>query len=210
MYWWRNVRETVLFAPAMNNLIRGGERLFVELGPHPALSSSINECLSEQKRKGAVLHSLKRKSNETTEMLSNLAALHNYGIEIDWKAVNQAAGEFVVQPTYPWNREQYWLESELGHHRRCSNEEHPLLGIRTDGVKPNFRVLPRSSPLSLILTITGSGIRSFSRLPAMVEIGLALCEALFPGEDYCVEELEAKKALFVSESKIPTVSRRLR
>ncbi len=203
-YWWRNVRETVLFAPAMTNLIRGGERLFLEIGPHPALQSSIGECLQEQKRKGAVFHSLKRKTDETEEILTNLSALHIHGIEIDWKTVNQAAGVFVSQPSYPWNRERFWLESEEGTHLRCAPELHPLLGIRVQGTKPTFEFYldPRLFPYlddhrfwdSVIFPAAGYG-----------EIGLALCDALFPGEDYCVEDLDVKKALFVSESKIPTV-----
>src|SRR5258707_8729057 len=39
-YWWRNVRQPVLFAPALSNLVQAGERAFVELGPHPALESA--------------------------------------------------------------------------------------------------------------------------------------------------------------------------
>ncbi len=203
-YWWRNVRETVLFAPAMTNLIRGGERLFVELGPHPALQGPIGDCLAEQKRKGAVFYSLKRKSRENFEMLTNLSGLHNYGIDVDWKTINQAAGRFVPQPSYPWHREKFWLESEEGTHQRCAPTVHPLLGIRSDGVKPTYEFYldPRLFPYlddhrfwdSIIFPAAGYG-----------EIGLALCEELFSGEDYCVEELEAKKALFVSESKVPTI-----
>lgn len=204
MYWWRNVRESVLFAPAMTNLIRGGERLFIELGPHPALQGPIGDCLAEQKRKGSVFYSLKRKTRENQEMLINLAGLHNYGTKVDWKSICQAAGRFVPQPKYPWNREKFWLESEEGTHLRCSPTVHPLLGIRANGVKPTyeFHLDPRLFPYledhrfwdSIIFPAAG-----------YAEIGLALCEELFPGEDYCVEELEAKKALFVSESKVPTI-----
>lgn len=204
MYWWRNVRESVLFAPAMTNLIRGGERCFIEVGPHPALSSSINECLQEQSRKGNVFHSLKRKSDESMEMISNLAGLHNSGVEIDWKSLNQAAGKFVEQPSYPWNREKFWLESEEGAHKRCAPTVHPLLGIRTAATKPTYefhmdvRLFPWLDDHrfwdSVIFPAAGYG-----------EIGLALCEELFPGEGYCLEELEMKKALFVNESRVPAV-----
>ncbi len=203
-YWWRNVREAVLFAPAVMNLIRGGERLFLEIGPHPALQGPINECLQELKRKGAVFHSLARKTVEIDEMLGNLSRLHLHGREIDWRSVNQAAGVFVPQPSYPWNKERFWLESEEGTHVRCSPSVHPLLGIRIGATKPTYEFYldPRLFPYlddhrfwdSIIFPASGYG-----------EIGLALCRELYPGEDYCVEELEAKKALFVSESKIPTI-----
>ena len=203
-YWWNNVRHTVLFSPAMMNLIRGGERLFVEIGPHPALQSPMTECLQEQNKKGYVFNSLTRKLDETAEMLRNLAGLHNLGVEVDWREVNQAAGNFVEQPFYVWNRERFWLESEEGRHFRCDPEDHPLLGVRVKSTKPTweFYLDPRLFQYlddhrfwdSIIFPASGYG-----------EIGLALCEALFPGEGYCVEELEMKKAMFVSEAKIPSV-----
>ena len=37
------------------------------------------------------------------------------------------------------------------------------------------------------------------------EIGLAIARKLFPGENYVVEDLEMKKALFISEDKVPVV-----
>lgn len=203
-YWWRNVRESVLFSPAMMNLIRGGERLFLEIGPHPALQSPMTECLQEQNKKGHVFSSLTRKEDETAAMLRNLAGLHNLGVEIDWREVNQAAGNFIEQPMYAWNRERFWLESEEGRHLRCDPEDHPLLGLRVKSTKPTweFYLDPRLFPYledhrfwdSIIFPASGYG-----------EIGLALCNVLFPGEGYCVEELEMKKAMFVSETKIPTV-----
>ncbi len=54
-YWWQNVRESVLFAPAIANLIRSGEDSFLEVGPHPALQNPIMECLSDQSRKGFII-----------------------------------------------------------------------------------------------------------------------------------------------------------
>src|SRR5262249_10227998 len=44
-YWWRNVRETVRFGPAIDRLIDRGWRIFLEVGPHPALAAPIAECL---------------------------------------------------------------------------------------------------------------------------------------------------------------------
>ena len=61
-------------------MIRGGDTLFLELGPHPALKSSIEECLSVAGAQGTVLHSLKRKTDETENILANLAALHLHGV----------------------------------------------------------------------------------------------------------------------------------
>lgn len=203
-YWWRNVREPVLFAPGLAGLIRGGEDLFLEIGPHPALQSSISECLADQGKKGAIFHSLKRKSDESEEILKNLAALHVHGVEVDWREVNQSAGNFVRQPVYPWHHEHFWLESEASALHRLGAETHPLLGIRIPAPQPTweFELDPRRFKYlddhrfwdSIVFPASAYG-----------EIGLALARALFPGEEYVVEELVTKKALFVSEKQPPSV-----
>jgi amino acid adenylation domain-containing protein len=203
-YWWRNVRETVQFAPAITALIRGGEDSFLELGPHPALQNPIQECLSEQSKKGVYFHSLKRKSDESVEILTNLAQMHLRGYRIDWDAVNRGSGAWVDLPKNAWQRERYWLESAEGHYLRCGDEEHPLLGLRRTASRPTFRfeLDPRLFPWlddhrfwdSVVFPAAGYG-----------EIGIALTRKLFPGEPYVVEELEMKKALFVTEQKVPTV-----
>jgi acyl transferase domain-containing protein len=45
-YWWRNVRQSVLFAPAIDALIAAGHTHFLEISPHPVLSTSLTECLT--------------------------------------------------------------------------------------------------------------------------------------------------------------------
>jgi amino acid adenylation domain-containing protein len=203
-YWWNNVREAVLFAPAISNLIRSGEDSFLEVGPHPALQNPITECLADQGRKGFYFSSLKRKTDESVEMVSNLARLHNHGYEIDWEAVNQASPKGVRLPTYAWQKEVFWLESKEGEYFRCAPLEHPLLGLSQVAPKPTWRfdLDPRYFTWlddhrfwdSVVFPAAGYG-----------EIGLAIARKMFPDEHYVVEDLEMKKALFVSEEKVPVV-----
>ena len=203
-YWWQNVREAVLFSPAITGLIRSGEDSFLELGPHPALQNPITECLSEQSRKGVYFSSLMRKTDESVQMLTNLAKMQQHGYEIDWNAVNQASDKFVKLPNYAWQHEKFWLESDEGEYWRCAPYEHPLLGLRQTAPKPTWRFEcdPRYYTWlddhrfwdSVVFPASGYG-----------EIGLAVARKMFPGENYVVEELEMKKALFVTEAKVPTV-----
>src|SRR5262249_9045654 len=68
-YWWRNVRETVRFAPAIGALLRRGWRVFLEVSAHPAVGASIAECLRHHSCKGVVLPSLRRNEAERATML---------------------------------------------------------------------------------------------------------------------------------------------
>ena len=203
-YWWRNVRCPVLFGPAISKLIRGGDRLFLEIGPHPALLSSVNQSLSDQGVKGGVFHSLRRQTDESQQLLSNLGGLHAHGVAVDWAAVNQSAANFVRFPSYCWNRESYWFNTDEVRLSWLAPDTHVLLGRRITATKPTWELEldPRLFPYlndhrfwdRIVFPAAGYG-----------EMGIALARELFPGEPHAVEELDIKSALFVSEDKSPIV-----
>ncbi|HNW37201.1 MAG TPA: acyltransferase domain-containing protein, partial [Candidatus Ozemobacteraceae bacterium] len=60
-YWAENARKPVLFALAVQELIKRETDVFVELGAHPVLSGYIRESISLAGKTGVVTHSLKRR-----------------------------------------------------------------------------------------------------------------------------------------------------
>ena len=71
-YWYRNVRQPVLFLDAMSEMIKAGHRLFLEIGAHPVLRFDIGECLNE---KSTQLHLLKRQRRHFVKMVSRPRSL---------------------------------------------------------------------------------------------------------------------------------------
>ena len=203
-YWWDNVRRPVLFGPAVGELIRAREHTFLEIGPHPALESSLQECLAERGRAGAVLHSLRRETDESREMLTALATLHVLGARIDWRAVNQSHAPRVRLPRYPWSRESFWLESKASAQDRLAAFVHPLLGQRVDAALPTWQ---RTLDLRRLSYLNDHRIWDSVVFPAAgyAEMGLALGRLLFPHEPHGIEDLEINRALFVDETTPPTV-----
>ncbi|WP_406694053.1 amino acid adenylation domain-containing protein [Singulisphaera sp. Ch08] len=109
-YWGRNLRQTVLFSPAIETLLAEDRpTLFLELGAHPLLGASITRILRQQGRPGTSLPSLRRGEDEREVMLRSLGALYTAGFDVQWQAV-APAGRCVPLPTYPWQRERFWLE----------------------------------------------------------------------------------------------------
>ncbi|MEO8077201.1 MAG: type I polyketide synthase, partial [Acidobacteriota bacterium] len=104
-YWSRNVRQPVLFAPAVRAAAGLGHRLFVEVGPHPVLSSYI---ASSTEANRVVLPSLHRGRPDEASMRSTLGGLYTAGYPVDWRRV-YPAGRQVALPRYAWQRERYWL-----------------------------------------------------------------------------------------------------
>ena len=109
VYWERNIREPVRFAAAVRAMLDAGFHTFVELSPHPVLSSMVLQCAATLSRKAQVLPSLRQGNSDRSRMLKTLAALFVAGAEIDWQRVFAEGGRVVPLPLYPWQRKRYWL-----------------------------------------------------------------------------------------------------
>lgn len=126
-YWWRNVREPVLFAKTIGLLIDAGHRHFLELAPHPVLAGSIRECLAAKAQRGHIVSSLRRKEPERRTLLAALGTLFAGGGRVDWSALYPEAPSDVSLPRYPWQLERHWHESLESAQTRLSRPPHPWL-----------------------------------------------------------------------------------
>src|SRR4051794_34793199 len=74
---------------------------------------------------------LRRKRLESEAFVSMLAAAHTSGADVDWTPLTEG-GRRVELPTYPFERERYWLTSTAGAGdvaaAGLSATDHPLLG----------------------------------------------------------------------------------
>jgi acyl transferase domain-containing protein len=57
-----------------------------------------------------VLPSLRRGDTDRRTLLASLAQLYVQGHQLAWEQVAPRAGQPVCLPTYPWQRERYWLD----------------------------------------------------------------------------------------------------
>ncbi|QDV67061.1 Phthiocerol synthesis polyketide synthase type I PpsC [Rosistilla carotiformis] len=203
-YWWRNVRYPVLFSTAINHMIAAGADSFLEIGPHPALMSSLNQCLADQGKQGTIFHSLSRKTDESEQLLSNVAGLHCSGMAIDWAAVNQTPGHLVKLPRYPWHHTRNWLSPDDMNLLWLQTDVHPLLGRRVIAPEPTWE---SALDLNVFDYLSDHSFWGSVVFPGAgyCEIGLALARHLFPDEAYVVENVDIKDALFVSAERIPRV-----
>lgn len=138
-YWCRNIRDVVRFSDSIDRLLADGVDTFVEIGPHPVLSQSIAECAVRAGRRGEIVHSLQRGKPEKDTLLAGLARLVAHGATPDWSRLVSTGAGFVRLPSYPWQRERHWVESEGSLTDRLGADQHPLLGARTDSPSPQWR-----------------------------------------------------------------------
>ncbi len=127
-YFGRNVRDPVRFASAVRAMMADGLDAFVEIAPHPVLSSAIVECAPE----GLipfVLPSLRRGRSEHETILTACAGLFMAGLDIAWKEI-QPSGRVVELPSYAWQRKRYWIRARRERKAILGPATHPLLGKR--------------------------------------------------------------------------------
>ncbi|WP_394846904.1 SDR family NAD(P)-dependent oxidoreductase [Pendulispora brunnea] len=133
-YWCRNLREPVRLDMALAQMLAQGHGVFVEVSPHPLLAMPLTTGTSEAG--GVVVGTLQREQGGLAPLLANLATLHAYGHDVDWKRAFARQGQLVAElPTYAFQRERYWQETpaerrdvrQLG----LGSPDHPWLGAVT-------------------------------------------------------------------------------
>jgi acyl transferase domain-containing protein/acyl carrier protein len=131
-YWARNLRQPFLFTQATQRLLEMGCTTLIEVSPHPVLGSAMRQTTGQSGV--SILHSLRRGASEVTTMFGSLRSLYQMGWDANWRGVYPASSRSVTLPSYPWQRQRYWLDqlaaSANGAARKAG--KHPLLGERID------------------------------------------------------------------------------
>ncbi|MER5886561.1 SDR family NAD(P)-dependent oxidoreductase [Streptomyces sp. NPDC001941] len=134
-YWCRNLRAPVRFDRALDKLLTDNHTVFVEISAHPVLSMPLTDGSAD--RGGIVVGSLARNQGSQAQILRNLGLLHTQGHVIAWDKVLGATADVLVPalPTYAFQRERFWIESNTptGDVRSVGlrASEHPWLGAVT-------------------------------------------------------------------------------
>nr|AFU81773.1 1-hexene synthase 2 [1-hexene ORF2 expression construct pBbS7k-hexORF2] len=121
-YWVNHVRQPVRFAQGMATLHQQGYETFLEIGAKPILLGMGKQCLSPDV--GVWLPSLRHGVDEWQQILSSLGQLYVQGAKVDWSGFDRDySREKVVLPTYPFQRERYWVETSINQQQVvCSGE----------------------------------------------------------------------------------------
>ncbi|MFI7318641.1 HAD-IIIC family phosphatase [Streptomyces venezuelae] len=131
-YWFTNLRQTVRFDAALQNLLQAGHRVFVESSPHPVLLGAVVQNADHLRTKGVTaVGTLRRNEDEKAQLLRGLAEVFVAGADVDWSPW-LAGGALVELPTYAFQRRRYWqpaaaASADVGS-AGLAAVHHPLLG----------------------------------------------------------------------------------
>ena len=200
-YWYRNLRQTVRFADAVEQLLSDGHRFFIEVSPHPVLGLALQENARAANANVAIVSTLRRDQGGAERLLLSLGELYVRGLGCDWKPLLPSAKR-VPLPTYPFERQRYWLEAGGADSDVASaglaSAEHPLLGASIAVAEGDSFVFTGRLSLATHPWLGGHVVFDAVLLPGSGFVELALAAAQRVGLDR-VDELTIEAPLVVPE-----------
>ncbi|MGE6608508.1 type I polyketide synthase [Halomonas sp. NPDC076908] len=128
-YWWKNIREPVLFDTAASALIEQGNNIFIEIGAHPILRRYLNESLRQLDQAGLVFGTIERHKPGLEGLQRCLSQLLLSGLTLDNRRFFPIEGQRVPLPRYTWQRSHHWVHGTNDSQGLLSRYyQHPLLG----------------------------------------------------------------------------------
>nr|WP_260609370.1 type I polyketide synthase [Streptomyces sp. WAC 01325] len=109
-YWYRNLRQTVRFGPAVERLLAGQHRAFIEISAHPVLTLGIQGAVDEAGVAAYVGGTLRRGEDDARRVLTSVAEAFVRGVRVDWTAAyGDGARSRVDLPTYRFQHQRLWV-----------------------------------------------------------------------------------------------------
>lgn len=141
-YWIDQMRQPVLWRSVVRTLASRGTRVVIEIGPTAALSGLSRASLEADGITTAVsVPSLRAGVDEWTTMLDALGRGWVRGMRVRWSSLQQGRGIRVTLPTYPFQRQRYWLPPTADRAAQSVVRDGGLLGARLGGPVPTFSVV---------------------------------------------------------------------
>ncbi|MFD9604697.1 SDR family NAD(P)-dependent oxidoreductase, partial [Streptomyces sp. NPDC059970] len=110
-YWFRNLRRTVRFEPAVRALVEQGYRAFIELSAHPVLTTAIEETGHDAGADLAAVGTVRRGHGGPEDFAGALATAWAAGVPVRWDSVFLGVpARPVPLPTSTFQPERFWWE----------------------------------------------------------------------------------------------------
>lgn len=204
-YWWHNIRRPVLFHQAIQNALRQGFLLYMEIGPKPLLGSYLRDISRKENLRTAFLPTLTSGGDEKTDFANAWKNAWQTGWTLDAAALFPLPFSRRELPLYPWNREHLWFDQtpECREFLRA-DKKHPLLGWRLPGSAPVFENT-LSLPDQPWLSDHKAGTATPYPAAAFIESMLAAGRELYPREQQELERVTLHRPLHLSEDKARVV-----
>src|SRR5260370_6407549 len=207
-YWWRNVRDPVLFQSAVRKAFDLGARIFVEIGPRNTLQSLIADNL--EAGSFAMTGVLDRADPPEDPIRYAVANAFVRGARVAPNAaVGPDPGAHVRLPDYPWQRLPFRLRQTAEALTFANpNSFHPLIGSRDRADATEWRSV---IDLALVPELNDHRINGQVLLPgaAFVEMVLATARDWLNRPSVAVSDIDIVNPMSFADDTVREVLTRL-
>jgi len=213
-YWWRNIRQPVLFGTAVDAAIADGHLCFVEIGPRGILTGAIREILRSASIDGQTMSTLSDKDQPALDpVMAIIVRMISHGAGFDRQAVFGARPDRpIALPAYPFQRQEFTLggtSEAINVYGQMvgSRPRHALLGNRLSDGSPEWRNL---LDVMLVPWLEDHRVDGGVIVPAsgLIEMALQVGRDLFGIVPLELVEFDVLKALVLAADETREVSTR--
>ncbi len=196
VHWGRGVRQPVQFASAVNALAEFGVDVWLEIGAHPALVHSLQECLATRSAKVSVLSSMRRE-REQESLIETAMDLQRAGVPLDFAAMTPSR-RLLSLPAYAWDKSCWWHEASDWRQGRLAPGGRGLLDIRLPRATPTWTARLDARHMAFL---KDHKVDSHVVFPAagFVDLVLEAGVQLFEGRAFVIEDFEIRKPLILPD-----------
>lgn len=198
-YWWKNIRQPVLFEPAINAILKDKQQLFVEIGPHPVLRSYVQQAARDLAIDAQVTMLSQRHNEDLAKVIQRIQETLISRQQPNLDSYFPAIGQFVDLPHYAWDLESYWHPvTPEGYRLINRSKEHHLLGYPL----PQQQLVWESQlDTALYPYLADHVVGEAILLPgaAFLEIALAAAKQIHPNQSIAIENLTIPAPLVLQE-----------
>ena len=110
-YWTQQIRQPVRWSTAVESLRETEVDVIIEMGPQGLLTALSQQTWSTAGPRWIASLQSKDPGTESAQLRAAAAAAWRHGTNLDWTAVYQGQPlQRLPLPTYPFERQRYWLE----------------------------------------------------------------------------------------------------
>ncbi|MEM9508937.1 MAG: type I polyketide synthase, partial [Cyanobacteria bacterium P01_E01_bin.35] len=110
-YWGQHLRQTVRFAEGIEEIVKEPNRILLEVGAGKTLSTLAQQTSKQHVILSSIRHP-KDEQEDLSFLLNTCGRLWLAGVKINWDNLYSDKPYRVALPTYPFERQRYWIEPD--------------------------------------------------------------------------------------------------
>lgn len=212
-YWWRNVREEVLFGTAVRSAIDLGCSLFLEIGPKPILQSALAAVIDAQGASAHVLPTLLGPEAGDAAPQVEFPVRHAFAAAVANgfeppapKRRRHWLDRSVPLPAYPWQRRTYrHVATGAAVDIHGIVPRHPLIGAPLSEGSMEWQA---TIDVELVPYLADHVVDGEAIVPAtaLLEMALAVARTVHPDGAIAIEDFDILKPLVIPAGSQRAVS----